>query len=104
MAFGLGKSRWEIFHEEISREAAEARQFNRELLIRLEKTYAGLGTALESMGGQIGLMGRQMELMGRRIELMGERIEANTEEVKAQTDAIMQLLDHFKGPNGSPPV
>ena len=83
MAFGLRKSRWEILHEEIRRDAAEARQFNRELLIRLEKTYASLGTALE---------------------LMGERIEANTEEVKAQTVAIMQLLDHFKGPNGGPPV
>ncbi len=97
MAFGLRQSRWETLHEEINREAAEARQFNRELLIRLEKTYANLGTTLELMGGQI-------ELMGERIELMGERIEANTEEVKAQTDAIMQLLDHFKGPNGGPPV
>jgi hypothetical protein len=90
MAFGLRKGRWEILREEINREAAEARQFNRELLTRLEKTYANLGTTLELMGGQI--------------ELMGERIQANTEEVKAQTDAIMQLLDHFRGPNGGPPV
>jgi hypothetical protein len=97
MAFGLRKSRWAILHEEISREAAEARQFNRELLIRLEKTYAGLGSAFDLMGGQI-------ERMGERIERMGERIEANTEEVRAQTDAIMQLLDHFKGSNGGPPV
>jgi hypothetical protein len=90
MAFGLRKGRWEILHEQINREAAEARQFNRELLIRLEKTYANLGITLDLMGGQL--------------ELMGQRIEANTEEVKAQTKAIMQLLDHFKGSNGGPPV
>jgi hypothetical protein len=83
MAFGLRNRGWEILHEEFSREAAEARQFNRELLIRLEKTYGNLGTTLE---------------------LIGERIEANTEEVKAQTDAILQLLDYFKGSNGGPPV
>jgi hypothetical protein len=90
MPLGLWKSKWEIRREEMEREAAEARQFNRELLIRMEKTYANLGTTLELMGGQI--------------ELMGERIQANTEEVKAQTDAIMQLLDHLRGPNGGPPV
>jgi hypothetical protein len=83
MPLGLWKSRLESLHEEINREAAEARQFNRELLIRLEKTYVNLGTTLE---------------------LMGERIGANTEEVKAQTDAILQLLDHFKDSNGGPPV
>lgn len=83
MPLGLWKSKWEIHREDMEREAAEARQFNRELLIRMEKTYANLGVTLE---------------------LMGERIEANTEEVKAQTDAIMRLVDRFEGSEGRPPV
>jgi hypothetical protein len=90
MPLGLWKSKWEIHREDMNREFEETRLFNRELLIRLEKTYANLGTTLE--------------LVGERVESMGERIEANTEEVKAQTDAIMKLLDHFKGSNGGPPV
>jgi chromosome segregation ATPase len=65
------------------REVAEARLFNRELLIRLEKTYTNLGATLE---------------------LMGERIAANTEEVKAQTEAILKLVDRFEDPEGRPPV
>jgi hypothetical protein len=69
--------------EKYDRELAETRRFNRQMLTQLEKTYANLDGSLR---------------------LMGKQIEANTEEVKSQTDAIMLLLDHFKGPNGGPPV
>jgi hypothetical protein len=69
--------------EKFDRELAEARHFNRQMLTQLETTYANLSANLQ---------------------MMGERIETNTEEVKAQTNAIMLLLDHFRGPNGGPPV
>jgi chromosome segregation ATPase len=65
------------------REIAEARLFNRDLLIRLEKTYANLGPTLE---------------------LTSERIVTNTEEVKAQTAAILKLVDRFEDLEGRPPV
>jgi chromosome segregation ATPase len=94
---GLWKSKWEIYREEMEElreetrdlradydhEIVESRLFNRELLIRLEKTYAKLGATLERMG---------------------ERIDRNTEEVKAQTQAILRLVDRFEDMNGKPPV
>jgi RNA binding exosome subunit len=97
MAFGLRKSKWETLAEELreqradyAREVAEARVFNRELLIRLEKTYANLGTTL-------GLMGDEMIAMRGEIhELKGA--------VDAQTEAIMKLVDRFEDSGGRPPV
>jgi hypothetical protein len=97
MPLGLWKSKWEIYREEMQElreetrdlrgdydhEVAESRLFNRELLIRLEKTYANLGATLERMGDQI---------------------DHNTEEVKAQTQAILRLVDRFEDKNGKPPV
>src|ERR1700712_5374467 len=104
MPLGLWKSKWEIHHEESRRfrgemrevreetrdlradydhEIRESRLFNRELLIRLEKTYDSLGATLERMG---------------------EQIDRNTEEVKAQTQAILRLVDRFEDMNGKPPV
>lgn len=97
MVFGAGKNKWEVLWEDMNREASEARQFNRELLIRLEKTYAILGTTLGRMGDEMTAMRDEMTAMRGEIhELKGS--------VDAQTDAIMRLLDHFKGPNGGPPV
>jgi len=97
MAFGARKSKWEIVVEELrdqradyTREVAETRIFNRELLIRLEKTYAGLGTTLSLMGDEI------IAMRGEIHELKGA--------VDAQTDAIMKLLDRFEDPGGRPPV
>jgi RNA binding exosome subunit len=97
MPFGGRKSKWEILGEELreqrtdyAREVAEARVFNRELLIRLEKTYANLGTTL-------GLMGDEM------IAMRGE-IHELKDAVDAQTDAVMKLLDRFEDPGGRPPV
>jgi chromosome segregation ATPase len=84
------QERMERFSEEASemrekydRELAETRRFNAQMLMRLEKTYAGLD---------------------RSLKLMGEQLESNTGEVRAQTKAIFSLLDYFKGTNGGPPV
>jgi hypothetical protein len=94
---GPWKSKLEILREDMTRrdaewrvEVQEARLFNRELLIRLEQTYANLGGALAGMGATL--------------DRMGDRIDTNTEEVKAQTQAILKLVDRFKEPNGRPPV
>lgn len=101
---GPWKSKWEKSDErwvevreecrdlraDYGREVAETRLFNRELLIRLEKTYANLGDALEGVG--------------EALDHTGERIDTNTGEVKAQTQAILRLVDHFEEPNGRPPV
>lgn len=77
------EERWLKLSEKLDRELAETRRFNRQMLTRLERTYASLDSSLK---------------------LMGERIESNTEEVRAQTKAIFSLLDHFKGANGGPAV
>jgi hypothetical protein len=73
-----------------SREIGETRLFNRELLIRLEKTYANLGTTLGLMGDEI-------------IALRGE-IHDLKDAVAAQTQAIMRLVDCFEGNGPQPPV
>jgi len=65
------------------REIAESRLFNRELLIRLEKTYGNLNATMEYVGEELG-------------ELKAA--------VAAQTDAIMKLVDRFEDTNGQPPV
>lgn len=65
------------------REIAETRLFNRELLIRLEKTYGNLNATMEFVGEELG-------------ELKAA--------VQAQTDAIMKLVDRFEDTNGRPPV
>jgi chromosome segregation ATPase len=63
------------------REIAEARLFNRELLIRLEKTYGNLNATMEFVGEELG-------------ELKAA--------VQAQTEAIMKLVDRFEDTNGRP--
>jgi chromosome segregation ATPase len=65
------------------REIAETRLFNRELLIRLEKTYGNLNATMEFVGAELG-------------ELKAA--------VEAQTEAIMKLVDRFEDKNGRPPV
>ena len=63
-------------------ELSEARLFNRELLIRLEKTYANLNASLV---------------------YVGEELSELKAAVRAQTDAIMRLVDRFEEPEGRPP-
>ena len=58
-----------------NREVAETRLFNRELQIRMEKTYASLGTTLEYVGEELG-------------ELKAA--------VRAHTAAILKLVDRFE--------
>jgi chromosome segregation ATPase len=65
------------------REIAETRLFNRELLIRLEKTYGNLNATMEYVGVELG-------------ELKAA--------VTAKTDAIMKLVDRFEDTSGQPPV
>jgi hypothetical protein len=73
-----------------TQELAETRLFNRELLTRMEKTYAGLGSTMEFMGE---------ELLATRQE-----IHELKNAVNAQTDAILRLVDRFEDPDGRPPV
>ena len=82
--------RWTELREETrdlradyDREIVETRLFNRELLIRLEKSYAGLGEQLKFLHNQV---------------------HENTAAVKAQTEAILRLVDRFEGTDGRPPV
>jgi chromosome segregation ATPase len=72
------------------RELAETRRFNRELLIRLEKTYTNLGSTLQLMGDEI-------------IAMRGE-IHDLKSAVDAQTKAILRLVDRFEDTDGRPPV
>lgn len=65
------------------RELAESRTFNRELLIRLEKTYGDLNAT-----------------MGYVVDELHELKAA----VTAQTQAIMRLVDRFEDTGGRPPV
>jgi predicted nuclease with TOPRIM domain len=85
----LGEETGEL-REKYDRELAEARRFNREMLTRLEKTYAHLGTALGVMGDEV------IAMRGEIHELKGA--------VDAQTEAIMKLVDRFEDPEGRPPV
>lgn len=65
------------------RELAESRLFNRELLIRMEKTYAGLG---------------------KELTFLHQRVFDLRAAVEAQTAAILKLADRFEDTNGRPPV
>ncbi|MFT3864853.1 MAG: hypothetical protein QM729_11325 [Solirubrobacterales bacterium] len=65
------------------RELAETRLFNREILLRMEKTYANLNATLLHVGEELA-------------ELKAA--------VNAQTDAIMKLVDRFEDAGGRPPV
>jgi chromosome segregation ATPase len=64
------------------RELAETRLFNRELLIRLEKTYGNLAATLE---------------------LVGDELSELKAAVRAQTEAILKLVDRFDEFEGRPP-
>jgi hypothetical protein len=82
MPFGSRKRKWEVLGEEVRdlradyvQEISDARLFNRELLIRMEKTYANLGETLEYVGDGLG-------------ELKAA--------VNAQTEAILKLVDRFE--------
>jgi predicted nuclease with TOPRIM domain len=76
--------------EKYDRELAETRRFNREMLVRLEKTYASLGTTLGLMSDEI------IAMRGEIHELKGA--------VDAQTEAIVKWVDRFEEPDGRPPV
>ena len=82
--------RWAELREETrdlradyDRELAETRLFNRELLIRMEKTYANLGATMQQVGHEL------------------HELKAA---VDAQTEAIMKLADRFEDTDGRPPV
>jgi hypothetical protein len=84
------ESRWAEFGEETrehrtdyERELAATRQFNREMLDRLDKTNANLVKTLTLVGDELG---------GLRAE------------VRAQTQAILRLVDRFEEWDGRPPV
>jgi hypothetical protein len=66
-----------------TREIKETRLFNRELQIRMEKTYANLGTTLQYVGEELG-------------ELKAA--------VRAHTAAILKLVDRFEEWDGRPPA
>jgi hypothetical protein len=96
MPFGLWKSKWGIYREEMrelreetrdlrvdyEHEIQESRHFNRELLIRLEKTYGNLNATMVYVGDELA-------------ELKAA--------VQAQTAAIMKLVDRFDEYEGRPP-
>lgn len=66
-----------------NRELAETRLFNRELLIRMEKTYVKLGATMEHVG---------------------EELRELKDAVKAPTDAILKLVDRLEGAGGRRPA
>jgi len=110
MPLGLWKSKWEIHREDMDRyhdearrfreemrelreetrdlradydhEIRESRLFNRELLLRMEKTYGNLNATMAYVGEELG-------------ELKAA--------VQAQTEAIMKLVDRFDEFEGRPP-
>jgi hypothetical protein len=111
MPLGLRKSKWEILGEELrdqrtdfTREVVEARQFNRELLIGLEKTCGNLGTTLGLMGEHLQLVSHHLQLMSDEIVAMRGEIHELKDAVNAQTEAIMRLVDRFEDTGGRPPV
>jgi chromosome segregation ATPase len=77
------RSRSDALRADYNSEIEETRRFNRELLIRMEKTYANLRETLELVGDELG-------------ELKAA--------VNAQTRAILKLVDRFEDPEGRPPV
>jgi hypothetical protein len=79
-----------------TRDIAESRLFNRELLIRMEKTYA-------DMGATLGLLGDQVHLLAEQVIGMREEIHELKDAVDAQTDAILKLVDRFDEFEGRPP-
>lgn len=81
---------WLKLSEKYDRELEETRRFNREMLERLDKTYANLHTTLSLLGDEV-------------IAMRGEVHELK-DAVDAQTQAIMKLVDRFEDPEGRPPV
>ena len=67
-------------------EIAESRLFNRELLIRMEKTYAGLGSTLGRLEDEIVALRREVHELKHAVD--------------AQTKAIMRLVDRFEDRDG----
>jgi predicted nuclease with TOPRIM domain len=65
-----------------NRELEETRRFNREVLIRLDETYANLTVTLALVGDELA----ELKLA-----------------VRAQTEAIMKLVDRFDEFEGRPP-
>jgi hypothetical protein len=76
-----------------TRDIAESRLFNRELLIRLEKTYANMGTTL-------GLLGDQVHLLAEQVIAMREEVHELKDAVNAQTEAILKFVDRFEAWEG----
>jgi hypothetical protein len=65
----------DVLRSDYDRELAETRLFNREILLRMEKTYANLNATLVYVGEELA-------------ELKAA--------VNAQTEAIMKLVDRFE--------
>jgi kinesin family protein 4/21/27 len=78
----LGEETSEL-REKYDHELAETRRFNREMLTRLDKTYANLAMTMQLVVDEL----HELKLT-----------------VRAQTDAIMKLVDRFEDPEGRPPV
>jgi hypothetical protein len=69
--------------EKYDRELAETRRFNREMLTRLDETYANLTATMQLVVDEL-----------HEVKLT----------VRAQTEAILKLVDRFEDPGGRPPV
>lgn len=72
----------DALREETRREFAETRSFNREMLIRLERSERNVEAALKMMSD---------EIVGLRRE-----VHDLTDAVSAQTEAILRLVDRFE--------
>jgi hypothetical protein len=77
------RERSDELRADYSKEIEETRLFNRELQIRMEKTYADLGTTLQYVGEELG-------------ELKSA--------VRAHTAAVLKLVDRFEDWDGRPPA
>jgi hypothetical protein len=75
------RARSDGLRADYNREVEETRLFNRELQIRMEKTYANLGTTLQYVGEELG-------------ELKAA--------VRAHTAAVLKLVDRFEEWDGRP--
>jgi hypothetical protein len=80
MPFGLWQSKWDFLAEELrdqradyTSEVSDARLFNRELVIRLEKTYGTMGPTLGAMTENLELVAEHLRSVSDEITPCGRR-------------------------------